>query len=86
MTRRRKLLVYARPVEIRYYAGARLGLNNWSVQGYALTPINAKRAAVVRLIIEQWSRAVIVDRYTGDILCTLTRTALGITVHQGEQP
>ena len=80
MTSRSKRAQYSRSWVIRYYAGSGLGVNNWSSQGYAMALINAKRCAVVHIIVEHWHCARIFNRYTGDQVCVLKRTVAGISV------
>jgi hypothetical protein len=66
------------PYEVRYFAGARLGLDNWSRKSYALTVDNARQRIVMKLVIEFWQKAVIMDRYTGRVLLRYVRTSYGI--------
>lgn len=68
-----------RPWLIRYYAG-NLRADNWSSQGFAKELLNAKKSAVVHIIIEHWHSARIYNRRNGKEVCILTRTAAGITV------
>ena len=65
---------------VRYYADTRLGVDNWSSQGYAKELINAKRSAVVHLITEHWSYARIYSRHSPIAVCVLKRTAHGISI------
>lgn len=65
-------------VEIRYYAGGRLGFDNWSRKSYALTINNARQRAVMKLAIDWWQKVVLIDRYTGTVICRFVRTSYGI--------
>lgn len=78
MTRRRNSRPVERHAVIYYYAGGRLGIDNWSRKTYAIDNSSARQRAVVRLITEQWSKAVIKDRYTDRTLSTLVHTSWGI--------
>ena len=78
--RRNKVPEYSRPWTIYYYAQGILAQDNWSAHGCAKELMNAKSAAVVRLIREYWHSAKIIDRYTGRVVCRLARTKQGITV------
>lgn len=76
MTRRRAREPFA--FEIRYYAGARIGLENWSRKSYAMTLESSRQRAAMKLVVDWWQKVVILDRFTGRVIVRFVRTGYGI--------
>lgn len=72
-----------RPFATFYYRGVFDPLDQPVHQGAAKTEVNARRATVVRIIIEQYAKAVIIDRHDGTVLYTLRHAKSGITISFG---
>ncbi len=80
---RRKLPEIKRPYATHYFTLASDKESSLTQQGAAKTEDNAKRATVVRIILDQWAKATIVDRRSGIVIYTLVRTGRGIDIKLG---
>lgn len=72
-----------RPFATHYYAGANDKLAAVSSQGAASTEAGAVRAALVRCFLGQYAKALIVDRFTGVVVCNVHRAGHGFRLSLG---
>jgi hypothetical protein len=66
-----------------YYSTIGVNQGAYVSQGAASSEDGAKKATVVRVFLEQYPQAIIIDRVTGVVIYTLRHTSKGITVHYG---
>ena len=78
-----KARTFKRPFATYYYTASVSG--DPAHQGAAKTEEGAKRSTVVRIILAQYVKAVILDRRGGTVLYTLRRTQGGIAIHYGSR-
>lgn len=71
--------VNPRPFRTFYYRGTHTKISDWSRVGHAGSPVGAIRAAVVKLVIGQYSKAI-VHGEDGEVQYTITRSGQTIKV------
>jgi hypothetical protein len=71
---------YSRPYATYYYDGLSALLNDKAGHGAAKTLDGARRATVVRMMMWQYTKAIIVDRNRGQIVLCLKRHKKSITI------
>lgn len=54
--------------------------------GYAASVKGARRNMAVRIVIGQYGLAVVVDRDSRDVISTMRRTKIGMTIKDQPQP
>ncbi len=71
----------SRPFHTRYYAT--VTMREHSRSGAAASETGAVRAAVVRVFVQEYEKAVIIDRRTGAVIYTVKRTTTGVKLSYG---
>lgn len=73
----------ARPFGTHYYHGVRDKLSEFVSGGATVSEVNAVRAAVGRIFLGQYEKAIIYDRHTGVSLYGIRKTKGGIEISYG---
>jgi hypothetical protein len=74
---------FKRPYVTHYYAGVNDGAAAYKSYGAAASEQGAIRAAIVRVFLGQWAKAVVHDRATGVALYNIRVGVGGIRVQYG---
>ena len=73
----KKKSAFARPYAIHYYYYVNDPLNLIESKGACKTEVGARRAVVVRLVLGQYEKAVVINRDTGEALYHVKRRENG---------